>query len=66
MTVETEIRAGAVSALRRRAARQAELARAETARTEGGVSIRTGEGAIAARLAKALAALADELEGEGR
>jgi hypothetical protein len=62
--LEAEIRAGAVSALRRRAARQAGLARAGSARTESGSLIRTSAGATANRLAEALAALADELERE--
>jgi hypothetical protein len=65
-SLESEIRAGAISALRRRAARQAAKARDETVRTESGVAIRTGEAAIADRVAKALAALADEIERQGR
>jgi hypothetical protein len=54
MTMDAAFLTGAVSALRRRAARQAAKARAGTARTEGGVAIRTGEAAIASRLAGAL------------
>ena len=34
--------------------------------TEGGVAVRTGEGAIASRLAEALGVIADELEREGK
>ena len=62
--LEAEIYAGAVSAIRRRAARQAAKARDETARTESGVAIRTGEAAIASRLAEALSAIANEIERE--
>jgi hypothetical protein len=63
-SLENEIRAGAVSALRRRAASQVAKARAGAARTESGGAIRTGE--IASRVANALGALADEIEREGR
>jgi hypothetical protein len=61
-TLETDICAGAVSALRRRAMLQADRARVGVSITEGGIVIRTGEAAIAHRTAKALAALADEIE----
>jgi hypothetical protein len=60
--LEAEIYAGAIAALRKRAARQAAIARAGSATTEAGVVIRTSESAIAHRLAEALAAAADELE----
>ena len=60
--LEAELYAGAVSALRHRAASQAAKARAGTARTESGALVRTGEAAIAGRLAEALATLADEIE----
>jgi hypothetical protein len=54
----------AVTALRRRAARQTELARLGTVESDKtpGVFIRTGEAAIAGRLANAWAALAQEIE----
>jgi hypothetical protein len=58
------IAAGTVTALRRRAARQADLPRlgkVEPDKTPG-VFIRTGEAALADRLASAWAALAQEME----
>jgi hypothetical protein len=56
--------AGAVRALRRRAGRQATIARAGTVAAEGwpGVFIRTGEAAVALCLAEALNRCADDLE----
>jgi hypothetical protein len=62
--LEAAIRAGVVAALRGRAALQAAIARADVVTTEGGVASRTGEAAnvIANRIAKALAAIADEIE----
>jgi hypothetical protein len=53
--LETAIAAGAVTALRRRAARQTELARLGTVEPDKtpGVYIRTGEAALADRLANA-------------
>jgi hypothetical protein len=62
--LETAIAAGAVTALRRRAARQAELARLGTVEFDKtpGVFIRTGEAALADRLANAWAARAQEME----
>jgi hypothetical protein len=56
--------AGAVIALRRRAERQATIARAGTTPAEGrpNVLIRSGEAAIALRLAECLSGCADELE----
>jgi hypothetical protein len=55
---------GAVSALRRRAASQTAKAREGIAVTEAGIVIRTGESAIANRIAEVLAAIADEFEQE--
>jgi pantothenate synthetase len=63
--IETAIFAGAVRALRRRAARQAKIAKDGAAIGERNVVIRQGESAIAARLATTLTALADELEAGG-
>jgi hypothetical protein len=63
--IETAFRAGAVAALRRRAARQAELAADGTTASERGVIFRTGEGVLASRLAAVLTVLADELERGG-
>jgi hypothetical protein len=62
--LETAIAAGAVTALRRRAARQTEFARLGTVELDKtpGVFIRTGEAALADRLANAWAALAQEME----
>jgi hypothetical protein len=56
------ILAGALAALRKRAARQAAIGPAGVVETETGVVIRTGESAIGDRLAEVLAALADEIE----
>jgi hypothetical protein len=63
--IDAAMHAGAVRALRRRAARQEKIAESWTSRGARGVNIRTGEGAIAARLATTLAAIADELEAGG-
>ena len=62
--LEIAIAAGAVTALRRRAARQTELVLLGTIGPDKtpGVLIRTGEAALADRLANAWAALAQELE----
>lgn len=60
--LDAAIYEGAIAALRKRAARQTAIARAGVVVTEAGVVIRTGEAAIAARIAEALAALADEIE----
>jgi hypothetical protein len=60
--VEEAIVAGAIAALRRRAERQAAIAKGWTAYGERNAVIRQGEAAIAARLAAVLASLADELE----
>ena len=62
--LEDAFLAGAIAALRRRAARQAKIAQSWTSRGARGVNIRTGEGAIAARLAHAFNELAAELEAE--
>ena len=61
-TIDGAIREGAVAALRRRAARQADITRSGVAVTESGIEIRTGEAAIANRIAEALPAIADEIE----
>jgi hypothetical protein len=61
--IEAAFVAGAVSALRKRAQRQAKLAAEGTAVGDRGAVIRTGEGALAARLAVALEDAAAELEG---
>ena len=62
--LETAIAAGAVVALRRRSGRQTELARLGTVEPDKttGVFIRTGEAALADRLARAWAALAQEMK----
>ena len=62
--LETEIAAGTVTALRRRAERQTELARLGTVESDKtpGVFIRTDEATLADRLANAWAALAQEME----
>jgi hypothetical protein len=61
--LEADMLQGAASALRNRAERQAKLAQAGTMRGDRGVSVRTGEAAIADRLSAALSALAAEFEG---
>jgi len=58
-SLESAILVGAVAALRHRAARQIAKARSGTATTERDVRIKTGEAAVAERLAKALADAAD-------
>jgi hypothetical protein len=64
--IEEAIIAGAVAALRRRAMRQARIAADGTITTERGVLIRTGEGAVARRIALVLDDLADELAAEAQ
>jgi len=64
--IETAMLRGAAQALRQRADRQAKLAEAGTTRADHGVVIRTGEAAIATRIAMTLAALADEIDGAAR
>jgi hypothetical protein len=63
--LEAELLAGAAAALRKRAKRQAQLAALGTTRGDRDVIIRTGESAIAARLADAFSRLASEFEQEG-
>jgi hypothetical protein len=58
LQIDASIRHGVASALRKRAARQAAIAQASVVMTESGVPVRTGESAIASRLAEALAAAA--------
>jgi hypothetical protein len=60
--LEADIVAGAVAALRRRAARQRKRAADWTTTTETGVRIVAGEGVIALRLAEALDQAANEIE----
>jgi hypothetical protein len=61
--LEAELLAGAAAALRNRARRQAQLAALGTTRGDRAVSVRTGEAAIAARLAETFSQLAAEFEG---
>ena len=63
--IESAFLAGAVTALRRRAARQARIAEDGTTSGERNAVIRQGESAVALRLALALNELADELEQDG-
>jgi hypothetical protein len=60
--IEDDILAGAVRALRRRAQRQRKIAEAWTAHGARGVTVRSGEAAIALRISAALEAAADEIE----
>ena len=62
--IEAAIKAGAVSALRRRADRQTQLASEGTTVGERGAVIRSGEATIAVRLAAAFTWLADDFEEE--
>lgn len=62
--LEAQILAGAAAALRRRAARQAQLAADGTIAGERGAIIQRGEAVLAARLASAFSDLAAELERE--
>jgi hypothetical protein len=57
--------AGAITALRRRAARQARIAADGTTNGSRNAVIRQGESAIALRVAQTLNELADELEQGG-
>jgi hypothetical protein len=57
---------GAVVALRRRAERQAKIAKEGTTLGERGVVFRTGEGVLADRLSRVLSQLAVEFEGPAR
>jgi hypothetical protein len=63
--IEAAIALGAARAIRRRAARQRKIAKIWTAHGEHGAVVVTGEGRIAERIAAALEAAADELEGGG-
>jgi hypothetical protein len=60
--LEAAIRAGAIAALRRRADRQAKIAKDGMTIGERGVVFRTGEGVLADRLSVVLSQLAAELE----
>jgi hypothetical protein len=62
--VEADILRGVALALRRRAERQAKIAADGTTLEDRGVSIGTGEAAIADRLASVLAELATEFEAQ--
>jgi hypothetical protein len=64
--LEEEFFAGAIAALRRRAARQRDIAKSWTAHGERNAVIRQGEAAIALRIAEALDQTADELEAEAK
>ena len=59
--LEAHMVAGAIAALRRRAARQREIAAHWTVHGDGGVVVKAGEGAIAERIAAALDQAADDL-----
>jgi hypothetical protein len=60
--IESTFLAGAITALRRRAARQARIAADGTTNGSRNAVIRQGESAVALRVAHALNELADELE----
>jgi hypothetical protein len=62
--IEAALKAGAASALRARADRQAKISQDGTATAEDGSPIRTGEAAIAVRVSLTLAQLAAEFERE--
>jgi hypothetical protein len=64
--LEADMLSGAIAALRRRAARQREVAARWTVHGDGGVVVKAGEGAIAERIAAALDQAADEFEREAR
>ncbi len=64
--LEVAIRIGAVAALRRRAERQRQRARAWTIIGSDGAPVRSGEASIAKRIADALLAAAAEIEEEAR
>jgi hypothetical protein len=63
---EDAVCAGAVAALRRRAQRQRAISESWTARGARGVTVRTGEGTVALRIADALDQAADAIEAEVR
>jgi|HubBroStandDraft_2_1064218.scaffolds.fasta_scaffold432080_1 hypothetical protein len=60
--LEADILQGAITALRRRAARQRKIAADWTVTGENGVVVKAGEAAIALRIAAALDELAAEFE----
>lgn len=62
--IESSVRAGAVAALRRRAARQVKIAADGTTNGERGAIIRSGEAVLAVDLAVIFSQLADEIERE--
>jgi hypothetical protein len=64
--IESAFLAGAAAALRRRAARQAKIAKEGTTIGERGVVFRTGEGVLADRLSLVLLELAAEFQGASR
>jgi len=64
--IELGILAAAVTTLRRRAQRQAQIAQDGTSIGDRGAGIRGGEEAIAQRIAVALNELADEFEAEAQ
>jgi hypothetical protein len=64
--LEAEFLAGAIAALRRRAARQRDIAKSWTTHSERGAVILQGEAAIALRIAAALDDAADDLEADER
>jgi hypothetical protein len=63
--IESAFLAGAIAALRRCAARQAQIAADGTTSGSRNAVIRQGESAVALRVAQALNDLADELEQGG-
>jgi hypothetical protein len=64
--IEEAVVAGAIAALRRRAARQRQHAADGTVQGARRVIVRTGEAAVALRIAEALEAAAVELAGAAR
>ena len=62
--IESAFRAGAVAALRRRAARQAKIAADGTTNGKRGAIIRSGEAVLAVGLASVFSELAAEIECE--
>ena len=64
--LEEAFRRGAAAALRQRAERQRTIAEDWTVRGARGVIVRSGEGAIALRIAEALDQVADEFEAKAK
>lgn len=64
--LEEAFRRGADAALRQRAERQRTIAEDWTVRGARGVIVRSGEGAIALRIAEALDQVADEFEAKAK